>query len=58
MTEKIEQADLIAALEKDRPEVLRLANNVILSWKRGDISTTGTALLELENGIVQDKEGV
>ncbi len=29
----------------------RLASNVILSWKRGDITTQGTALLELENHL-------
>lgn len=33
-----------------------LCLNVIESWKRGDVSTKGTALLELENFITITKE--
>lgn len=45
----------IRAVLQQNAELQQQAYNVILSWKHGDVTTTGTALLELENGLEKYK---
>lgn len=40
--------------EHDVANLEQLSRNVISSWQRGDISTKGTALLELANALKMD----
>lgn len=41
----------------DASGLLRCSHNVISSWRRGDISTGGTALLELEQALKKYQDG-
>ncbi len=44
---------LIRAASAPDAGLVRLANNVLLSWDRGDITAKGTALLELKEALAK-----